>query len=51
MKIKFTRNSAVDVLKIFEIEKFRNEKFLEESISFNQNIEIKNGFISIRILK
>ena len=33
VKIKFTRNSAVDVLKIFEIEKFRNEKFLEESIS------------------
>ena len=44
VKIKFTKNSAVDVLKIFEIEKFKKAKHLEESISFNQNIEIKNGF-------
>ena len=44
VKIKFTKNSAVDVLKIFEIEKFGQEKFSEESISFDKNIEIKNGF-------
>lgn len=43
VKIKFTKNSAIDVLKIFEMEKFDQEKFTHKNISFNKNIKIKNG--------